>query len=84
MVTLWSIMYTWLYNNSKGSVLIAAFFHGVVPTWMSYLAATSAWGGEIDMGPFMWYMGMFAVIDVIIIAVYGAKNLSRKAERQMA
>ena len=84
MVTLWSITYTWLYNNSKGSVLMAAFFHGVVPTWMSYLAATSAWGGEIDMGPFVWYMGIFAVINIIIIAVYGAKNLSRKAKRQTA
>ena len=84
MVTLWSITYTWLYNNSKGSVLMAAFFHGVVPTWMSYLAATSAWGGEIDMGPFVWYMGMFTVINVVIIAIHGAKNLSRQAERQTA
>ena len=84
MVTLWSIMYTWLYNNSKGSVLMAAFFHGVVPTWMSYLAATSAWGGEIDMGPFVWYMGIFAVINVAIVVIYGPEHLSRKAERQMA
>ena len=84
MVTLWSIMYTWLYNNTKGSVLIAAFFHGVVPTWMSYFAATGAWGGEIDMGPFAWYMGIFAVINVVIIAIYGPTHLSRKAERQTA
>jgi membrane protease YdiL (CAAX protease family) len=84
MVTLWSIMYTWLYNNTKGSVLIAAFFHGVVPTWMTYLAATSAWGGEIDMGPFVWYIGVFAVINIIIIATYGPAHLSRKAGRQTA
>jgi hypothetical protein len=51
---------------------------------MSYLAATSAWGGEIDMGSFMWYMGMFAVINIVIVAFYGPVHLSRKAERQMA
>ena len=82
MVILWSIAYTWLYNNTRGSVLIAAFFHGVVPTWMTYVAATSAFGGEIDIGPFAWYLGIFAVIDVVILVLYGPKHLSRKAERQ--
>jgi membrane protease YdiL (CAAX protease family) len=84
MVILWSVTYTWLYNNTRGSVLIAAFFHGVVPTWMTYLAATGAFGGEIDLGPFVWYMVIFAVINVIIVVLYGPKHLSRKAERQTA
>jgi membrane protease YdiL (CAAX protease family) len=84
MVTLWSVTYTWLYNNTRGSVLIAAFFHGVVPTWMTYLAATGAFGGEIDLGPFVWYMAIFAVIDIVIVALYGPAHLSRKAERQKA
>jgi hypothetical protein len=51
---------------------------------MTYLAATSAFGGEIDLGPFVWYMAIFAVIDIVIIALYGPAHLSRKAERQTA
>jgi membrane protease YdiL (CAAX protease family) len=84
MVILWSVTYTWLYNNTRGSVLIAAFFHGVVPTWMTYVLVTGAFGGDIDLGPFVWYLAVFAVINGIIVAVYGPKHLSRQAERQMA
>jgi membrane protease YdiL (CAAX protease family) len=84
MIILWSVVYTWLYNNSKGSVLIAAVFHAVVPTWMTYFTVANPWGVGLAIDVLWWYIGFFAVIAVAIVAIYGPKHLSRRAERQTA
>jgi membrane protease YdiL (CAAX protease family) len=85
MVTLWAIFYTWFFNNTRGSVLVSAIFHGVVPTWafiFGFFGQTAGVGTTANLPIQLWYMGVVAVSVVVIIAMYGAKNLSRMAERQ--
>src|SRR5512143_2358008 len=36
-VTVQSVQFTWLFNNTKGSVLLAAVFHGASNTWANYI-----------------------------------------------
>ena len=73
-----SIQFTWLFNNTKGSVLLAAVFHG----------ASNTWGGYIDV--FRGYFGgalAFAAVSVlvsfIIVLVTGAADLSRTKKRNL-
>lgn len=73
-----SVQFTWLFNNTKGSVLLAAVFHG----------ASNAWAGYIDVyrGHFngiLVIMGVSVLITIIIAAMAGAKNLSRRYMRNV-
>jgi membrane protease YdiL (CAAX protease family) len=73
-----SLQFTWLFNNTKGSVLLAAILHG----------ASNAWDGYIDV-----YRGHFAgiltfivvqvLISLLIVLMAGATNLSRTNKRNV-
>jgi membrane protease YdiL (CAAX protease family) len=76
-----SILITWGYNNTKGSLVIAVLFHycfnfvgtyiagklGLLPTMMFYLA------GGILIGVYV----------IIVIIYYGPKRLSRKPDEEL-
>ena len=73
-----SVQFTWLFNNTRGSVLLAAVFHG----------ASNAWGGYIDVyrGHFngiLVFMAISVLITVIIVVMAGAMDLSRKYKRNV-
>ena len=73
-----SVQFTWLFNNTKGSVLLAAVFHG----------ASNAWAGYIDVyrGHFngiLVLMGLSVLITIVIAAMAGATDLSRKYKRNV-
>ncbi len=73
-----SVQFTWLFNNTKGSVLLAAVFHG----------ASNAWAGYIDVyrGHFDGILVLAAVsvlITAIIVPMAGAKDLSRTFKRNV-
>jgi membrane protease YdiL (CAAX protease family) len=69
-----SVLLTWLYNNTKGSILMTAIWHGTFNTF------TAAAGQAAAITSAM--ISMFVMILVVLIViVYGPKNLSRE-ERQ--
>ena len=75
----WSNFYTWLFNNSKGSILLPAILHGS-EVWFAYWVLSTG----IDQGLFDNYWGyglVMVVIAVIIVVSSGAENLSRQHER---
>ena len=66
-----SIFYTWLYNNTGGSVLIAIIFHAVsnisaaiIPFWTTEL------GRWIDFG-------LLVFVAVVILSIWGSRHLSK-------
>jgi hypothetical protein len=79
-VTAWSIQYTWVFNNTRGSVLLAAVVHG---------GAGNAWfGGYIDVyrgywGGIVTFAVVSVVVSIIIILVAGPANLSRRNDRNV-
>ena len=83
MVTLWSIMYTWFYNNTKGSVLVAAILHGNIPVWALFFGIVGE-GIGINLAVQFYYIGLVALTTVFILAIYGPVHLSRTTERQTA
>lgn len=75
----WSIQYTWVFNNTKGSVLLAAVLHGAGNAWT---------GGYIDVYRGHWggvvaHMAVSVVVSIIIVLVAGPANLSRTNERNV-
>ena len=71
----YSILFTWLYNNTKGSLLLAFVFH-----------ASQAWMGlfmdpDNSIGPFLGFSAIVFVTAIVVVLVYGPENLSKTSER---
>jgi membrane protease YdiL (CAAX protease family) len=59
-----SVLQTWVYQNTRGSVLLAVLIH-----WLTNLTLTQA--------PFTMISGALAIVAVIVVAVYGPAHFSR-------
>ena len=71
----WAILYTWLYNNTKGSLLLAGVFHAA-QAWMALFMDP-----DNMIAPFLGYTAIMVITAIVVVLVSGAKNLSRKHER---
>ena len=74
-----SILFTWVYNSTGGSVLMAALLHGVYNTTL----VLYPYEGELDIAEFPYLLGvsrtaLMVVIAVLIVAVYGQKLTTRE------
>ena len=66
-----AILYTWLYNNTKGSLLLATLFHLGQQLSLNLLGSWPGYTDEI----LIW------VIAILVSAIAGAANLSRRNQR---
>ena len=75
----WSIIFTWLFNNTRGSLLLVAICHGS-EIWLAYLIAGMGINPKnLDN---LWGYGLLMLLSVsTIIIVSGPENLSRRYER---
>jgi membrane protease YdiL (CAAX protease family) len=71
-----SVQFSWIFNNTDGSVLLAAVFHGAANTWTGYLV-----GHMGSLGALLCLVAVNAAISIVIVLVYGARNLSRSSKR---
>jgi membrane protease YdiL (CAAX protease family) len=75
----WSILFTWLFNNTKGSLLLVATFHGS-EIWLAYLLMGMGINPK-NLDNF-WGYGMVIILTaIIIVIVTGSQNLSRIHKR---
>jgi len=66
-----SILITWIFNNTKGSILAAALFHGVVDTALFWYQAD-------------WrYYGVSLLAVIVIVTIFGPKNLVRQTREHV-
>jgi len=73
-----SVQFTWLFNNTRGSVLLAAVFHGASNTWAGYLGM-----GNSPFGRIFTLMALSVLITIVIVVMAGAKDLSRTYKRNV-
>ena len=63
-----AFIYTWLYNSTKGSILIVALFHGSGNIFGAFITGVSP----------IAYALVNCVVAIALIAVFGSTNLSRQ------
>jgi hypothetical protein len=75
----WPIFYTWIFNNTRGSLLLVSILHGS-EVWVAYwMLSTGADPTNFDN---YWSYGAVMVVTAIVVTfIFGAENLSRKHER---
>ena len=75
----WSVFCIWIFNNTKGSLLLVAVLHGS-EIWLVYLIMSM--GISPNNFDNYWGYGMVMVLTaIIIVMVTGSQNLSRKHKR---
>lgn len=71
-----SILFTWMYNNTKGSVLLAYILHASMNTWTEFFTIDA---GNAFQG---WILtGVIVALAVVVLIFSGAQNLSRTNTR---
>jgi len=72
-----AILYTWLYNNTGGSVLAVTLLHGGLNVWGQFIAVHPAETGDPLSGAVM--VGVVTLVAVVLVAVYGVRTLTLRA-----
>jgi len=75
-----SVVYTWLYNNTGGSLLIVVLYHAASNLPITVLIAPM---GSQMVQPFLIYVALMVVAAAVIVIATGAEHLSRTAHRQI-
>ena len=72
-----TVIFTWVYNHTRGSVLLAYLLHGAANTWTRIFAI----GHNANPLVSGAMAGLTLLVAVILVATFGAENLSRKQTR---
>jgi membrane protease YdiL (CAAX protease family) len=76
LVTAWSVLFTWIYNNTNGSVLMMILFHAAINTTLGSLGLFQI--TSEGARPLLLNVVLTWVVVAIIAAVFGSAQLSRK------
>ena len=79
-VILSSILYTWLYNNTRGSVLAVTLLHAGLNIWGPLVALHPAETGEV-LSAYVLTAG-WAIVAVSILILFGGKQFTRIGHHQ--
>lgn len=66
------VILNWVFNSTRGSVLLAMLFHAAANTWTDVVPIPAGTGTAWTV----WAV-FFSVIAVVLVVVYGAKYLAR-------
>lgn len=75
----WSIFYTWIFNNAKGSLLLVAAMHAS-EVWVAYWFVSAGMNPN-DFDNYWGYGLVMMACAAVIVLTNGARNLSRRHER---
>jgi membrane protease YdiL (CAAX protease family) len=71
-LVLTSILYTWLYNNARGSILVAVVFHAISNTVAQMFPGSTS---------NLFYWVVLGLIVILVAATYGPSKLVREPRR---
>jgi len=74
-----AIVFSWVFNNAMGSLLLVQLFHIFANTWITLFAAAPA-----DNVITQWlFNGLLVLLATIVVVVCGARRLSRKPASEL-
>ena len=69
-----AFVFTWLFNNTRGSVLLPMLFHSLINTWIDTLDTSPA-----DLASFQRVFNALGLVaGAFVLIAFGANRLSRK------
>jgi uncharacterized protein len=77
-----AILYTWLYNNTGGSLLLVTIFHAAANTAGVFLPVANTVSGE-NAGVFLLITAFEVILAVAVTVLAGPARLSRDKEKQV-
>jgi uncharacterized protein len=78
---IWSPVYTWLFNNASGSVLIVMLFHNMNNAFSSGFVG-QMFSGADSVNQAWLRLALWCVVTIVVVVVYGPQHLSRKHRKQ--
>jgi membrane protease YdiL (CAAX protease family) len=73
-----AILFTWIYNNTGGSLLLAYLMHAASNFWPRVLPM------EAMVGPFAWLPDAITILAIVLVVlIYGPAHLSRKVVSEL-
>jgi len=67
-----SVIFAWVFLNTKGSLLIVTLFHASGNAWSNLLTDNS-------IPPFYYSIAIIVIFAIAVVLIYGPKNLARQA-----
>jgi uncharacterized protein len=67
-----SVIFAWVFLNTKGSLLIVTLFHASGNAWSNLLTDNS-------IQPFYYSIAIIVIFAIVVVLINGPKNLSRQA-----
>jgi membrane protease YdiL (CAAX protease family) len=67
-----AVIYTWLFNNTRGSLLLVTLMHASQNAWANLLS-------DDQSAPFYWTVGVLIIAAIIVVAVCGPQRLLARA-----
>jgi membrane protease YdiL (CAAX protease family) len=77
-----AVIQTWLYNNTKGSLLIVAVSHAISNTVGVFMPMANTVSSE-NMGSYVFYVLFEVLAAIVVTVVAGPARLSRTEEKQI-
>jgi membrane protease YdiL (CAAX protease family) len=74
-----SVILTWVYNSTGGSLLLVVLLHATANLPLTLLLEPL---GSRAMVPFLLYVGLMVVAGIVVVSVAGFAHLSRKHRKQ--
>jgi uncharacterized protein len=80
-IVAWTVVFTWVFNNTNGSVLIAMLMHNIHNVISGYYFSAMFSGADwVRQG---WLLvALWCAVAAIVVVVNGPEHLSRKYTRQ--
>ncbi len=75
----WAIFFSWIFNNTRGSLLLVAVVHGS-EIWVAYWMLRAGISPS-NLDNYWGYGAVLVVMATIIVIATGSQNLSRKHTR---
>lgn len=71
-----AVLFTWVYNNTKGSLLLVTLFHAAGNAGGVFLPTATTISGN-NLGAFIIQIGLEVLAAVVVVLTAGAERLSR-------
>ena len=75
-----SVILTWVYNSTGGSILLVVLLHATVNLPQTLVIDDLGSGATV---PLMLYWGLMVLAAIVVVIVAGPKQLSRKRRKQV-